>query len=82
MDDKIVDNSAPAEAKTMGVKVFLTYRAELKACAPGISDDQVNTIAAHLAAAEVGAMLGASIVLRQGALVPGVQIPGLKNGGR
>ena len=75
MDDKIVDNSAPAEAKTMGVKVFLTYRAELKACAPGISDDQVNMIAAHLAAAEVGAMLGVTMMRQPAVAVPGLQNP-------
>ena len=81
MDDKIVDNSDATQAHTMGVRVFLTYRNDLIDHASNLSIEQINVVAAHLAAAEVGAMLSLTMLREQVSRVPGIVVPALKSGG-
>lgn len=82
MDDKIVDNSGATAPNTMGVRVFLAYRADLKAHVQGLSNNEITMVAAHLAAAEVGAMLGVTMMRQPGIAVPGGDMPHFKLGGR
>lgn len=82
MDEKIVDKSDATRAYTMGVRVFLTYRNDLIEHASNLPIEQINVVAAHLAAAEVGAVLGVTMMRQPASLVPGVQIPAsLRRGG-
>lgn len=82
MDDKIVDKSGATQANTMGVRVFLAYRNDLIDHAPNLSIEEINVVAAHLAAAEVGAMLGVTMMRQPAAPSSFQTFQEFKRGGR